>query len=356
MSNKNHSAQKILIIGPSWVGDMVMSQTLFTLLKQRDPEIIIDVLAPAWSQALLARMPEIHEALISPFDHGQLRLYQRYLLGKQLRERHYDQVIILPNSFKSALIPFWAHIPKRTAWRGEFPRGLLLNDARTLNKIKLPLMIQRFAALGLPPNTELPSQLPYPHLVVSENALNASLEKYSLKVPSPTRGGRLGRGNPILALAPGAEFGPSKRWPAHYFAQVAEAKLAEGWDVWLFGSPKDEAIASQIQQYIQNKAVNFVGKTSLSEAVDLMSLATVVLSNDSGLMHIAAALNRPLVAIYGSTSPKFTPPLGDKVKILNLNLPCSPCFKRDCPLGHWRCMLDLKPTWVLTQLNELLAS
>ncbi len=322
-----------------------MSQTLFTLLKQQDPDVIIDVLAPAWSKALLTRMPEVHDALISPFDHGQFHLKQRYLLGKQLRARAYDQVIILPNSFKSALAPFWSHIPQRTAWRGEWPRSILLNDARTLDKEKLPLMIQRFAALGLSPTAVLPDVLPHPRLSVSQETLAASLEKHCVKRTEA----------PLLILAPGAEFGPSKRWPALYFAEVAQAKLEEGWDVWMFGSPKDESMAAEIQQYTHNKVHNFIGKTNLAEAVDLISLATVVVSNDSGLMHIAAALNRPLVAIYGSTSPKFTPPLGDKVIILDLNLPCSPCFQRECPLKHWRCMLDLKPALVLSNLNRVVA-
>jgi len=338
--------KKILVVGPSWVGDMVMSQTLFALLKQQNPQVIIDVLAPAWSKALLARMPEVRESLISPFDHGQLQLRQRYLLGKQLKEGDYDQVIILPNSFKSALAPFWSHIPRRTAWRGEWPRSFLLNDTRTLDKEKLPLMIQRFAALGLPPEAALPAVLPHPHLSVSQATLSASLEKHRVKRTDA----------PLLILAPGAEFGPSKRWPARYFAEVAQAKLTQGWDVWMFGSPKDESIAVEIQQLLQNRVSNFIGKTSLAEAVDLISLATVVVSNDSGLMHIAAALNRPLVAIYGSTSPKFTPPLGEKVIVVDLNLPCSPCFKRECPLKHWRCMLDLKPERVLSHLDNLVTS
>ncbi len=337
--------KKILVVGPSWVGDMVMSQTLFTLLKQNNPDITIDVLAPAWSKALLARMPEVRDALISPFDHGQLHVRQRYLLGKQLKARGYDQVIILPNSFKSALAPFWSAIPQRTAWRGEWPRSVLLNDARTLDKEKLPLMIQRFAALGLTTDAVLPNVLPHPRLFVSEETLAKSLEKHGVKRTKA----------PLLILAPGAEFGPSKRWPANYFAEVAQAKLEEGWDVWMFGSPKDESIATEIQQHTQNRVQNFIGKTSLAEAVDLISLADAVVSNDSGLMHIAAALNRPLIAIYGSTSPKFTPPLGEKVIILDFSLPCSPCFKRECPLKHWRCMLDLKPALVLSNLNRLVS-
>jgi heptosyltransferase-2 len=323
---------------------MVMSQTLLTLLKQQDPAAIIDVLAPAWSKALLARMPEVHASLVSPFAHKQLSLYQRYLLGKQLKAGHYDQVIILPNSFKSALAPFWSHIPQRTAWTGEWPRSILLTDARTLDKEKLPLMIQRFAALGLPKDAPLPAILPRPCLAISQQTLSQSLNKQQIQRSSA----------PLLVLAPGAEFGPSKRWPAAYFAEVAKMKLAQGWDVWMFGSANDASIGLEIQQQVENRITNFIGKTNLAEAVDLISLATVVVSNDSGLMHIAAALNRPLVAIYGSTSPKFTPPLGDKVKILELNLSCSPCFKRDCPLQHWRCMLDLKPQQVLSALDELL--
>lgn len=352
-----NNSKKILVVGPSWVGDMVMSQTLFILLKQQNPDVVIDVLAPVWSKALLARMPEVREALVSSFDHGQLHLRQRYLLGKQLKERNYDQVIILPNSFKSALTPFWADIPQRTAWRGEWPRSLLLNDARTLDKEKLPLMIERFAALGLPATAALPEILPHPSLKQSSEPLlpvwqkmleEQRMDKNEISPKSTD--------TPVLVLAPGAEFGPSKRWPARYFAQVAQTKLKEGWHVWMFGSSKDEAIATEIQQLTQNRITNFIGKTSLGEAVDLISLATVVVSNDSGLMHIAAALNRPLIAIYGSTSPKFTPPLGEKVVVLDLNLPCSPCFKRECPLKHWRCMLDLKPEWVLSHLDNLVAA
>lgn len=339
------NGRKILIVGPAWVGDMVMSQVLFILLKQQNPDVIIDVLAPAWSEALLMRMPQVHSSLISPFGHGELRLKERYLLGKKLRAYEYDQVIILPNSLKSALTPFYAKIPQRTGWQGEWPRFLFFNDARKLDKAKLPLMIQRFAALAFSSQAKLPEKLPYPHLIVSQDALNAALGKYGIDNPTA----------PLLILAPGAEFGPSKRWPARYFAEVAKVKLDQGWDVWLFGSPKDASIAAEIQEHIKHRAVDFVGKTSLAEAVDLMSLGNVVLSNDSGLMHIAAALNLPLIAVYGSTSPKFTPPLGDKVEILNLNLPCSPCFKRECPLKHWRCMLDLTPALVIPKLDSIRA-
>lgn len=335
--------QKILIVGPAWVGDMVMAQSLFIFLKQQSPDITLDVLAPAWSKALLERMPEVNASHISPFAHGELRLKERYRLGKQLTEYGYDQVIVLPNSLKSALALYWSKIPKRTGWRGEWPRARLLNDARILDEETLPLMVQRFVALGLPKDATLPDKLPRPQLQVSPDSLATSLQKYALTRPTA----------PLLVLAPGAEFGPSKRWPPNYYAEVASAKLAQGWEVWILGSPKDEPTATEIQQRLNNRAVNLVGKTNLADAVDLMSLATVVVSNDSGLMHIAAALNRPLVAVYGSTSPQYTPPLADKVAILDLNLSCSPCFKRICPLGHWHCMLHLKPQQVLTALDQL---
>lgn len=336
-------AKKILIVGPSWVGDMVMAQSLFKLIKQKSPGTQIDVLAPPWTHGLLNRMPEVTQALISPFRHGQLALRKRYVFARKLRDLSYDQAIILPNSFKSALIPYWANIPERTAWQGEWPRRFLLNDVRKLNKHKFPLMTQRFMALGLLLHEALPDTYLRPALSVSSDALVETLEKYNLSVPE----------RPMLALAPGAEFGPSKRWPPHYYAEVATAKIQEGWDVWLFGSPKDASIADQIIMEASGHLVNLVGKTSLEESIDLLSLATAVVSNDSGLMHIAAALDKPMVAVYGSTSTAFTPPLSDKVEVLAKKLACAPCFKRVCPLGHWRCMLDLKPIEVLNSLHHV---
>ncbi len=339
-----HSPKKILVVSPAWVGDMVMAQSLLRLLRQQHPDASIDILAPKSIKALVERMPEVNTIHPSPFVHGKLDLRERYQLGKQLRDYQYDQAIVLPNSGKSALSIYWARIPERTGWCGEWPRGwLLLNDARTLDKEKLPLMVQRFAALAFPPNAELPQQLPRPRLQISPASLAVSLEKYTLKQPDA----------PLLIIAPGAEFGSSKRWPPNYYAEVANAQLAQGWHVWMLGAPKDQAIATEILQRTNNRVVNLIGRTTLAEAVDLISLANVVVSNDSGLMHIAAALGRPLVVVYGSTSPRFTPPLTDKVDILQLKLPCVPCFKRTCPLGHWHCMLQLKPELVINSIQQL---
>lgn len=345
-------SSKILVVAPAWVGDMVMAQALFKLLKRRLPAAIIDVLAPVWAQTLLERMPEVRKVIPMPLGHGQLQLKKRWQLGRALRAEHYDQSIVLPNSWKSAVIPWAAKIPQRTGWFGEWRLGTL-NDARFLNKQQLPLMAQRFLALGLSKeNAVLVSErdsmaaiAPYhPQLRVSAESVAQALSKFNL---SKTYA------QPILALCPGAEYGSAKRWPAEYYAAVAKARLAAGWAVWIFGSAKDQPIAAEIQQQLQNAAVDFTGRTTLGEAVDLLSLATVVVSNDSGLMHIAAALQRPLVVLYGSSSPQFTPPLSDHVKILTLQLFCSPCFQRECPLHHLKCLHDLSPSLVLQAIDEL---
>lgn len=333
---------KILVIGPTWVGDMVMAQCLFKIIKQRNPEIIIDVLAPAWSLPLLARMPEVAEAIIMPVGHGQLALSTRYQIGKNLRAKAYQQAIVLPNSFKSALIPWWAHIPLRTGWRGEMRYGVL-NDVRILDKKRYPLMIEQYMALGLAPLAPLPQNYPLPELQISATAQTAALAKHNLAQST----------QPILALCPGAEFGPAKRWPEESYAAIANEKLAAGWQVWLFGSQKDQPVTEKIMALTKQRCANLAGKTRLEEAVDLLALSTAVLSNDSGLMHIAAALHKPLVAVYGPTSAAFTPPLHKQAKILSLSLACQPCFQRTCPLQHHRCMQELLPAQVLTALGEV---
>ncbi len=319
---------------------MMMSHTLFQLLHQQNPECELHVLAPAWSEALLARMPEIKKRIVLPFGHGQLQLRKRYQFAKQLRAEKYDQVIVLPNSFKSALIPYWANIPKRTGWLGEYRFGLL-NDARTLNKKLLLKMVERYAALAFSRETILPANLPMPKLVIQKENVDHALEKHQLVRPQQL----------ILALCPGAEFGSAKRWPTKYYAAVANQKLAEGWAVWIFGSPNDCAISDEIQRMTHQKCVNLTGKTTLSEAVDLLSLVNGVVANDSGLMHIAAALNCFVIALYGPTSPDFAPPLTDNAKILKTNLECQPCRQRECPLKHHHCMEWLRPEEVLSVIS-----
>lgn len=336
----SHSTQKILIVGPSWVGDMVMAQCLFKLLKQHHPDVIIDVLAPEWTFSLLSRMPEVRQAIALPFEHGELNLRGRFQFAKKLREQGYDQAIVLPNSYKSALIPWLAKIPKRTGWVGEFRYGIL-NDVRHLNKKRYSLMIEQFMALGLTKDELLSLQYAYPEFVITASSQQLTLEKHK----------PIWRGRPILALCAGAEFGPAKRWPAEYYAQVANQKLAEGWDVWLFGSQKDRPITETIMELTQQRCENISGRAELSETIDLLSLVTGVVTNDSGLMHIAAALRKPMIALYGSTSTQFTPPLSAYAQIIKLDLDCQPCFERSCPLQHFRCMRDLTPDRVLSAMS-----
>jgi heptosyltransferase-2 len=336
-------SHKILIVGPAWVGDMVMAQCLFKLIKERHPDVVLDVLAPAWSLPLLQRMPEVSDAIIMPLGHGQFELRKRYQLGIKLRERQYSQAIVLPNSFKSALPLWFAKIPRRTGWRGEM-RYIVLNDIRILDKTRYPLMIERFLALGLAPDEALQKPYPIPSLQISKKTQDAALVKHQLTFSAE---------KPVLALCPGAEFGPAKRWPEEHYAEIANAKLAEGWQVWIFGSPKDREVAERILTLTQGRGVDLTGRTTLEEAVDLLDCAKIVVSNDSGLMHIAAALKKPLIAVYGPTSASFTPPLHDQAKILSLTLSCQPCFQRTCPLKHERCMRDLLPASVLQAMSEL---
>jgi heptosyltransferase-2 len=333
------SPNRVLVVGPNWVGDLVIAQTLLMLLKQRGA--MIDVLAPAWSHGLLAHMPEVSHAIIAPFQHGELGLSKCWHLAKQLRQNHYQQVYVLPNSFKSALTPWLSRITTRTGYLGEC-RYLLLNDYRRLNRDRYPLLVQRFAALAYADNETLPRDLPHPHLGVSSEQMDAALKKFCLSTDGP-----------ILALCPGAEYGPAKRWPARYFAEIARYYQQRGYQIFLFGSAKDQPIAQQIQQTSHFCCQDFTGKTTLSEAICLMQAACAVVSNDSGLMHIAAAIEKPLVAIYGSSSPAYTPPLAENVRILSLQLPCSPCFKRNCPLHHSHCLEQLLPAQVLTALTDL---
>lgn len=330
------------MVGPAWVGDMVMAQSLFMTLKQQDPQRHIDVLAPGWSRPLLERMPEVSEAIDMPLTHGEFAFGRRRALGKSLRDRHYEQAIVLPRSWKSAVVPFYAGIPQRTGYHGE-QRFILLNDRRRLDKQALPMTVQRFNALACEQQPSTPPPVPQPRLVVSEQGVQAALGSQGLL-----------RDRPILVLCPGAEYGPAKRWPEQHYAVVANDRLDAGWQVWLMGSNKDAAVTASINDLTQNRCVDLAGRTSLGEAIDLMSLAACVVSNDSGLMHVAASLDRPLVAVYGSSDPGFTPPLHPQAKIERLGLECSPCFKRECPLGHTKCLVDLSPQRILAAIGSLL--
>jgi len=339
-------SKKYLIIGPSWVGDMVMAQSLFIDIKRREPDCQIDVLAPAWTAALIDRMPEVTDLIAGNFNHGKLSLGERIKLGKSLRDKGYSNTILLPNSLKSALVPAVAKIPKRTGFIGEQRWGLL-NDIRKLDKQAIPMTVQRFIALGLDKGAEVRAidSVPVPQLVVDNESAQQVLLDNSLSLESK-----------VLVLCPGAEFGPSKQWPISHYAELANHYLDEGWQVWLLGSDKDKLSCLEIDALTNCKTHVLAGETSLPQAVDLMSFASMVVANDSGLMHIAAALQKPLVAVYGSTDPGHTPPLSKNHSIARLGLECSPCFKRECPLEHLDCLKQLAPSSVISLAEKLLLS
>jgi len=334
--------RSILVVGPAWVGDMVMCHSLVRLLKS-DPNTEITVLAPPWTLPVLSRMSGVDDSIELPFKHGELNLPGRYRLGRVLRERHFSQALVLPGSWKSALIPWFAGIPHRLGYLGE-QRWLLLTEPRTLNKVALPRTVQRFTALAAPASDPIPDlkDLPWPQLQSTMVTQHEALRATGMRTPT----------QPVLGLCTGAEYGPSKQWPATYFSRVADKLGQRGWLVWLFGSNRDAAFAQQIADHSKASVVNLCGRTSLLQALDLLALCDAVVSNDSGLMHIAAALQRPLVALYGSSSPESTPPLSNNCRLLYQAVDCSPCFKRRCPLQHHRCMQELSPDLVITALEQ----
>lgn len=318
---------RILVVAPNWIGDCVMAQPLFARLHAKLGQVRLDALARPSVAPVLRRMPEVAEVIEAPFRPGRLELKGRWRLGRQLRARAYALAIVLPNSWKSALVPFFAEIPLRAGYVGE-SRYALLNVVHRERGERRPEP-ERYAALAESPGEPPAQPLAQPRLVVREAEARATVRRFGL----PER---------YAALCPGAEYGPAKRWP-HYPA------LAERLDApaVLLGSARDRPAAAAV------RAIDLTGRTTLDEAIDILALAEFAVTNDSGLMHVAAALDVPLVALYGSSSPRRTPPRGARARTVWLGLPCSPCFARDCPLGHTACLRDIGPERVLAELREL---
>jgi len=336
MSRPSETHDSVLVVGPSWVGDMVMAQSLFRLLAARRPERAIDVLAPGWSLPIVARMPEVRRGIALDTAHGEVGLGKRRRVAKTLPP--YRQAIVLPRSLKAALVPFFARIPVRTGFRGE-SRYWLINDVRPFDRSLLDQTVKRFVALGLDPGEGLPERLPEPRLEVDASRQAALCETLGL---DPNQ--------PAIALMPGAEYGPAKCWPLEYFAELAENLERDGYAVWVLGSQKDaEAGAAVVGS---SGARNLCGETALADAVDLLGLAEQAVSNDSGLMHVAAAAGCYTHGIYGSSSPAFTPPLSEDRHIHYRGLDCSPCFQRTCPLGHLNCLREITPSDVLKSIEH----
>lgn len=321
---------KLLIVGPAWIGDMVMAQSLYKLLQSRNPRARIDVIAPPWSKPILDRMPEVNRAVELDVVHGRIALRARRKLGRRLRDRGYRQAIVLPRSLKAALVPFFASVPVRTGYRGEWRFGLI-NDQRRFDPGRLDQTVKRFIALGLTRDEDELPRPPQPSLRTDGENLSTAVQRLGLRLTSAT-----------VAFMPGAEYGPAKRWPAERFGALAGRLAGAGAQVWILGSERERKLGEAVRAAVGGDGVaNLCGRTTLADAVDLLGAARVAVTNDSGLMHIAAAVDTHVIGLYGSTTPRFTPPLTDRADILYRNLECSPCFRRRCPLGHFNCMMEM---------------
>jgi heptosyltransferase-2 len=335
---------RILIVSPNWIGDALMAQPLLARLRERQPAARIDALAPPWVAPLLERMPEIDEVIVAPFEHGALALRARWRLGRSLRARRYDHAIVLPNSWKSALVPLFADIRLRAGYVGEARYGLLnLVYRAPRSSGTRPPMVEHYARLSEAPGAAPVMPLPETRLRVESNAAATSARAFGF-APPPAKN---------ALLCPGAEYGPAKRWPAERYGRLAATLAARGVGVFLLGSTSDAEVCDAVARASGGAARSLAGRTTLGQAIELIAAADLVVSNDSGLMHIAAGLERPQVALFGSSSPEHTPPRSPRARIVWLQLECSPCFARVCPLGHFRCMTELEPTRVMEEIARL---
>jgi heptosyltransferase-2 len=337
---------RTLIISPNWIGDAVMAQPLLRLLKQAHPERDIEVLAPPQVVPVWRRIQEADEILVTPFRHRALQLGERWRFARLLKTRGYSDAYVLPNTLKYALIPWLARIPRRVGYKGEMRYGMV----NVMHHDESPprAMVPFYAALAHEPVLAGANAV-RPYLVVGGEE-------------SEQAGRRLGidLARPLVVFAPGAEFGIAKRWPPAHYGALAGRVVSNvpGVQIALLGAPNDRDTCEQVQEYAGmagGAVLNLAGQTSLDDAIALLARARAVVSNDSGLLHIASALNRPVVALYGSTNPDYAPPLSDQARTVSLRLECSPCRKRECPLGHHDCMNKMSVERVWNELAPILA-
>jgi heptosyltransferase-2 len=334
---------KILIIAPNWIGDAVMAEPLISQLKKNNPDSQIDVLATPWVASIMKAIPAVDQIITADFQHGSLQWQERKVLAKQLALSAYTHAYVLPNSFKSALIPWLAKIPQRIGYQGEMRWGLINEALKNPSRSHRPPMSSHYFALS--GNTF--SEVPQPHLSLPDVIITESQQALQ-KIQAHQH---------LFVLCPGAEYGPAKQWPIEHFGQLAKniIETKENSLVLILGSKKEFSIGSDIARMstYPDKVINWCGQTSLEDAMAAISNAHTVISNDSGLMHIAAAFRRPQVAIFGSSDPRHTPPLSKLAAIHWLHLECSPCFKRVCPLSHLKCLVDIQAKDVLNSINQL---
>lgn len=331
----------ILIIAPNWIGDAVMAEPLITELKKQHPHSDIHVLATPWVASVMRAIPTVSKIITADLKHGLLQWAERKQIARKLQDTNYSHAYVLPNSLKSALIPWMAKIPHRIGYQGEMRWGLLNHRFKNPSRSHRPPMSSHYLALSGSGRTEVP----HPQLRIDPSS-SQSIKDQLQAIRSHQQ---------LFVLCPGAEYGPAKQWPTEHFAELAKLLINQQPNglVLILGSKKEAALGEQIKNLsgFQESVINWCGETSLDEAMASISVADAVISNDSGLMHIAAALGRPQVAIFGSSDPRHTPPLSEKAKVHWLHLECSPCFKRTCPLGHTQCLVDISPKDILNSLS-----
>jgi len=282
-------------------------------------------------------MPGVRRGIELPTGHGELGWGKRRAVGRALRREGYDRSIVLPRSAKAALVPWFARISVRTGYRGESRYGLI-NDMRPLDKHAMPVMVQRYVALGLPRGADVPPPVLNPRLIAETTQWRSLCERLDLDAGART-----------VALMPGAEFGPAKQWPPSHFRVLADRLTDDGHQVIVLGSGKERELGAAVAG---ERGANLCGRTSLVDVVDLLAGCEAAVTNDSGLMHVAAAVDTRVVALYGSSSPHYTPPLTDDADVLWLRKACSPCFERTCPLGHTYCLDDIAVTDVHAAITD----
>ena len=344
--NSNISASvdsAILVVPYMWIGDFVRCHSVIKLLKARYPKRPIDVLATTLCAPLLDYMPGVRKAIVCDLPRKRLALRQQSALAKRLSSERYGQVLVMPRTWKSALAPFLAGIPERTGFAGEVRFGLI-NDLR-FGERGLPRMIDRCGALALPKGTALPIDWPLPEL----NVPAAEAAEWRTKQSLPDDG------RPVVAFAPGA-VGPSKRWPVDSYAELARELSREGIAVWVLGSPNESPLAAEIVR-AAGPAAHDLTSPNLRNAILALKLASAAISNDSGLLHVAAAIGTPTIGIFGPTSPWLWAPLNPLAAIIETRteVPCRPCHKPTCRLLHHRCMRDISTAQLLPAVRRALS-
>ncbi len=330
----------ILLVPYMWIGDFVRCHTVIQMLRSRFPDRPVDMLSTTLTVPLTDYMPGLRRAIVVDLPRNTLALAQHRALAGRLRAQDYGTALIMPRTWKSALAPFLARIPERTGFAGE-ARFLLLNDMR-FGERALPRMVDRCAALALPKGASPPPDLPVPKLEVPASAVSAWRDHRGL-----TENGR-----PVVTLAPGA-VGPSKRWTSAGYAALNRRLLAEGFAVWVLGGPDEKSLAAEV---VGDSAARDLTGSDLRDAILAMAAAAVAVSNDSGLLHVAAALGTPSIGIFGPTSPWHWAPLNPLAATIETasELDCRPCHKPVCRLGHHRCMGNIGADQVFTAVRKAL--